>query len=710
MKASPCILLFVSLVWGCAELPTSPPERDAALADEGISHFGGGPLHVDAPSGSLVLITNGDNQSALIGADTLPVTLRVEIRDPSGAPVDGVRATWTVTSGGGGLRKAAPTISNGVSSNRWILGPSAGEQTVTVSVPGANTVTFTATAVAGASIRILEGNRQYDQPNDTLPELLRVGIFDAAGQPVQGVLVNWTVVSGGGGLRRSETRTGDTGKAANAWKIGGNDENTQSVTASAAGYGTVTFHAWSTHGPSLAGLIFPSQVYTTQSPAFVDVRFRLIDQFGVVHTQLFLLAGPTERGRCVTGEAVAPVLISGTTADGWWHCRIPLAQMPYDEQLLMRFYIDDAAGRRNEENRGWVMRNDNQAPVITNVVATPTQLWTAVAPDTLTVKWHANDPGGMALQRMSLYESPFLRAECKPGMDPATGTPPVLVSGTIYDGNWSCTMIIQNSDYRLMQIWYDAWDAGENHLHARNGPFVNQNDQAGPVITLFRATPRQVYTAVNPDTVTFTWRARDPAGVSTQLIKLEQSPFVRAECTGVRLSGDALDGEYACYIVLQNAEYRANSVRLISSDMPGNTTNRTDLGLVTENDQTPPVFVEFEVNMPTAGFPPEGSPTGVRIELVWKAVDKVGVGAQVGELWPDGGGGPTHTCSAGMHPDNGTPPILISGTIYNGLWECSIIMRNQTNTGDRAARVLTQDRAGNSIRVTGPRFSTEVGS
>jgi hypothetical protein len=95
-----------------------------------------------------VLIYAGDGQSGTKGS-TLRDPLCTNVKDAAGNKILGITVTYTVTTGSGTLASptAPQTDSSGIAiSGLWTLGPNAGEQTVTASVPGATSVTFTATA------------------------------------------------------------------------------------------------------------------------------------------------------------------------------------------------------------------------------------------------------------------------------------------------------------------------------------------------------------------------------------------------------------------------------------------------------------------------------------------------------------------------------------------------------------------------------------
>jgi hypothetical protein len=97
----------------------------------------------------------GDNQTGLVGF-ALNVRPAVRVTDAGNGPVPSVSVTFAVASGGGSVTTATlNTNANGVAQmGSWVLGASAGANTVTATATGAgiagNPVTFTATGAAAA--------------------------------------------------------------------------------------------------------------------------------------------------------------------------------------------------------------------------------------------------------------------------------------------------------------------------------------------------------------------------------------------------------------------------------------------------------------------------------------------------------------------------------------------------------------------------------
>jgi hypothetical protein len=165
-----------------------------------------------------IAIANGNNQTAIVGG-TLPESLVVRVTDSNGRPVavQVAFALATPTAGGSITPDTATTDNNGDARARWVLGSQAGLQRANVSVVGADELTaeFSATASPGAvaTFAIIDGDNQSAPVGTTLRDSLIVRAMDAAGNPVIGLLVAWSV-TGGGSVSAPSVPTGTDGRAA----------------------------------------------------------------------------------------------------------------------------------------------------------------------------------------------------------------------------------------------------------------------------------------------------------------------------------------------------------------------------------------------------------------------------------------------------------------------------------------------------------------
>ncbi|HEX6746500.1 MAG TPA: Ig-like domain-containing protein [Longimicrobium sp.] len=176
------------------------------------------PTHRSTPA--QVAAAGGNAQSAPAGTELAPLV--VTVTDGSGRPVGGVPVTWAVVTGGGTITPLdSITNAQGQVSARWRLGTVAGQQSVTATVAGLTPVTFTATANAGSPTALVRvsGNDQQERPGFVVPDSLVAKLTDAAGNPIAGALVRWTV-SPDGSISPDTTRTRADGTVKAQWTLG----------------------------------------------------------------------------------------------------------------------------------------------------------------------------------------------------------------------------------------------------------------------------------------------------------------------------------------------------------------------------------------------------------------------------------------------------------------------------------------------------------
>ena len=196
----------------------------------------------------LVILT-GNNQSGITGRE-LRGSLQVLALDQNDDVLPNIAITFAVTAGDGSLSTlSAVTANNGVAITNWMLGD-AGTNTCTAT-SGTHTVTFTATAADIAySLHLRYGNNQVGIVGQRLPGALVLRVTDQLGEPIEGVIVTWTVLTGEGTLQSSpQTESDLRGYAFARWQLGetvgeqtleasvgsGDDEVTYTFTATASG-------------------------------------------------------------------------------------------------------------------------------------------------------------------------------------------------------------------------------------------------------------------------------------------------------------------------------------------------------------------------------------------------------------------------------------------------------------------------------------------
>jgi hypothetical protein len=171
--------------------------------------------------------SSGNNQSAPAGA-SVAVNPAVLVQDANGNPVSGVTVGFSVTAGGGTIQTSSTlTTAQGLASGgAWTLGPTAGINNLTATVPGLAgspavfAATGTPTTGPPASITKISGDNQTGVVGTTLPESLVVKVADVGGTGIPGVTVGWTILSGGGSVSTASSVTNLAGLAAVQWAIG----------------------------------------------------------------------------------------------------------------------------------------------------------------------------------------------------------------------------------------------------------------------------------------------------------------------------------------------------------------------------------------------------------------------------------------------------------------------------------------------------------
>ncbi len=191
----------------------------------------------NAGVGINVIDFEGNNQQAPVGTSVaIPPAKR--ITDTYGNPVAGLGVEWSVIEGGGSLQGATTVVtdSNGVSRvEGWKLGATPGRNAVVARMPGLPQTTFFATGTAvGLPTMVIEaGDTQSGSVGLPVPTTPVVRLRDAQGRPRVGVMVTFTVASGGGTVTGSPATTDADGLARpTSWRLGPSPgANTLTVTA-----------------------------------------------------------------------------------------------------------------------------------------------------------------------------------------------------------------------------------------------------------------------------------------------------------------------------------------------------------------------------------------------------------------------------------------------------------------------------------------------
>ncbi len=155
----------------------------------------------------------------------LPTVL---VTDGYGNRIGGVAVMFAVTSGGGSATGTQTTTDSlGIARvGSWTMGTRSGVNTMTASALQLNPVVFDVNALAGPSrLQKISGDGQTGHVSTALPDAPGVKVLDENDNPVVGLTVDFTVLSGGGtlgaGLWFAEARTNSNGIAtAGVWRLG----------------------------------------------------------------------------------------------------------------------------------------------------------------------------------------------------------------------------------------------------------------------------------------------------------------------------------------------------------------------------------------------------------------------------------------------------------------------------------------------------------
>ena len=227
---------------------------------------------------------SGDGQADTV-AGTLQAPIVVRVEDSLGHAIPGVVVGFAVTQGGGTLSAAADTSdAGGLTSIVWTLGSSPGGNAISVSVAGAGVsgspATFTASAVASGTVPTVvrfAGNAQTGLVGFAVNVPPAVLVRSAAGTPIAGKTVVFTISGGGGSLTGATAVTDANGVArVGSWSL---TSGANTLTATVQDPGPVagnpaTFTATGAVPSYHVDVRFLSAMTASQRAAFTDAAAR----------------------------------------------------------------------------------------------------------------------------------------------------------------------------------------------------------------------------------------------------------------------------------------------------------------------------------------------------------------------------------------------------------------------------------------------------
>ncbi len=232
------VAAFAAVLTGCkSDSPVEPQERAAQIEAASAVDFEG-----------------------VVGTNASP-SPTVLVTDKNGLPVAHVQVAFTVTSGSGFITPSLVTTdANGRASVAWTLGTAVSTNTLKASVGALAPVVFSAKAAAGppAALETATGGSQLGLAGSIASSPLQARVIDSFHNPVPGVSVSFSVISGGGTVSPSSPVTDAAGLVSAIWTLG-TAEGVQSVRAQAGALSVLfTADAFSCPGDAAlcTGLIF----------------------------------------------------------------------------------------------------------------------------------------------------------------------------------------------------------------------------------------------------------------------------------------------------------------------------------------------------------------------------------------------------------------------------------------------------------------------
>ena len=185
---------------------------------------------------------SGDSQAVAPLATSAPMVVR--LTDTEGDTLVGVPVTFTVTAGMGTVTVLDTTDADGLASTVFTAPGNAGARKIRARVSGGVDLFFDLLVGAGtpAAIVAVEGAQQGTDVGAAYPAQLGAKVTDGWGNPIAGVKVAWSIVSGGGSVGADTTVTAANGVARVA-RTAGATVGGQVARAVAAGVSdTALFH------------------------------------------------------------------------------------------------------------------------------------------------------------------------------------------------------------------------------------------------------------------------------------------------------------------------------------------------------------------------------------------------------------------------------------------------------------------------------------
>jgi hypothetical protein len=301
LKRSFAAVLSILLVTACQD-EGPPPE----------------PASVEAVSPTLL-------PSSVVGSD-LETAPTFRVLSSTGKAIKGVPVTVTVTSGGGTITNAPTKTRSGATSiGKWKLGPTAGEQRISVTIVPFAPIVFrvNATPAPAAALQKLTGDNSRGPALATIPAVISAKVVDAFGNGVPAATVTWSVTAGGGSVAAPTSVTDDAGVAiAPEWTLGEQTSGAQRLRA-AAGTFSQEFTASLQEAPvSITLETPPPSSFAAGTTLNTAPTFAVRDVDGNILNSVPVTISVTAGGGTITNSPARTLV--GPTPIGAWKLGDPL--------------------------------------------------------------------------------------------------------------------------------------------------------------------------------------------------------------------------------------------------------------------------------------------------------------------------------------------------------------------------------------------------
>ncbi|MEK0431354.1 MAG: hypothetical protein RL139_1158 [Gemmatimonadota bacterium] len=251
--------------------------------------------------------------TATVTLDAIGATqqLSVTVLDQKGTAMTGLVPTWTVSD---------PTVVT-IAASGLVTALRNGTATLTATVGAATTTVAVTVAQVPAAPVAVAGNGQTGQVRTALANPLVARVVDRLGAPIAGVDVTFAIISGGGSLSVTTSRSVANGEASTVWTLGSSALVAPRVTATVAGQSTI-FTATATGGPPAQMIMAPGVAADGQRAKFgtaveIAPAVQILDALGNPVAGQTVTFSVLTGGGSVTG-ASAVTSASGVATVGSW--------------------------------------------------------------------------------------------------------------------------------------------------------------------------------------------------------------------------------------------------------------------------------------------------------------------------------------------------------------------------------------------------------